>query len=153
MHMGRLYKSCCYWFLLQTSIGVYWTYFTAITSRHLWTIICAGKTIFLTLFFSQYQFVFAFVYITWLVIDDTLHRSHNRLPFVTWGSLTFELSIVPFTLPFVYILFYNLLYRLPADWGNPGEKTPHPIGHSRTNNQAQAAFSIARYKGSLRKST
>ena len=47
----------------------------------------------------------------WLVPDSTVNKRNNNPPFGTQGSLTFDLAIDPYTLPFLFLMFSILLYR------------------------------------------
>ena len=49
-----------------------------------------------------------------LVPENTVHLFHNRPPFVPWGSLTIDIAIATYTLLFLYLIFSNLIYRLPS---------------------------------------
>ena len=87
-----------------------------------------------------------------MVPDNTVHLSHNLPQCGTWVSLTFDIDIDTYILPFVYLLLSDLLYRLTVDWETPGSLTPTLIVRQRTNNQARAAPPLARCKGDLWKS-
>ena len=83
------------------------------------------------------------------------HCTHGYYvpPFFTRDSLTFDIVIAPYTLTFVYTLFYNLLYRLLVDWEMLVAPTPLLSGHHQTNNQARAAPLLELCEGDLQKDT
>ena len=63
-----------------------------------------------------------------LVPYDTVHLNHNLSPFVTWGSLIFDIAIASYIItPFLFLPLYVLFYRGFYIQGNT--VCPEPATH------------------------